>query len=233
MRRFPRGMSLLEAAVVLAIVGGMTALGINTLSGLRSNGESTGEAQKLLVMLRDARVLSTVTGVRHGIYWGGPKDVVSNGANGLPDLRNTLATFRKPTLATMSSDYVPGQDIILNRRLLPRMANDPLQALLQLNLMQNNPYASLRIVFNQEGEPTVSLNSGGVSTLLNFPNNGPLVFTLRNPTIDQRSRSTTGVTNAVTDLNPTERCLALERTGDAKIISRKQCVPSTVTFANP
>lgn len=215
MRRYARGMNLIEVSIVLAIVGGMTAMGISTLGSLRESGESRGEAQKLLVSLRDARTLSIVTGVRHGIYYGGNQDTAYNAAGRTFDLRNTVATFRKPSVQANASIFQPGADIILSQRYLPHAPGTPQNGLMVLSLMNSGNASSFVVLFDQEGQPYISL----AGTPVQFPASGPLVFSMRKVTPSTKLTTRTNTQ----DIAPAEFCLALERTGDAKLVPRKLC----------
>lgn len=218
MKRFDRGMSLLEITVVLAVTAILTTLAVASFGNLREHGEVAGEGHKLLVLLRNARTLSIVTGVRHGVYIGGAADALNNGSSG-PDLRNHMAPFRKPGIGDTSNDFNPEQDIILERRVMPQVTTDegnPLP-LLQFRMLRGSPGGSIRIVFNEDGIPTLNLATGGSSSVVPFPNEGtdPHYLILRST---RRNSSDTTF-----DKDETRRCVSLEPGGEVRMLPRDNC----------
>lgn len=215
-RHMLRGLTMVEVAITVAIVGGLTAMGVSTFNSLQNNGQTNGEAQKLMSMMRNARTLSIVTGVRHGVFVGGAS--TSSPTAGTADLRNRLVSFRKKAIGNNSTDFLPGTDIILSQREMPHRAGNSADALLQFSLASNTTGNSFYVLYDEDGRPSLSLVSGSENTAVPFTN-GCVRLRMSKPSL--RTADTTLTAPSTT--NPTERCLELSDSGEVKIIAKADC----------
>lgn len=211
-----RGMTMVEVAITVAIVGGITAMGVSTFNSLQNNGQTNGEAQKLMSMMRNARTLSIVTGVRHGVYVGGASG--STPTAGTPDFRNRLISFRKKAIGSNSTQFLPGTDIVLSQRELPHLAGDSTAASMQFSLASHSTGNHFYVLYDEDGRPSLNLVSGGENTPVPFVN-GCVRLRMAKPSTRTQDANLTANTFA----NPTERCMELSDSGEVKIIPKEDC----------
>lgn len=210
----PRGITLLEIMVVVAIVGAMTAMASAAMTELKYVGQSREETRAVVTMLRNARMMAITSGLRHGVYIGGPNDAWNNGSAGTRDLRNRIVIFRRPnafSAAAQTNDFVPGEDVILAEHQMPTSGPPPGMPMLNNNYIFN-ANVSVRFTFNPEtGVPSLVIGAGGGLGVTPFPNQGGI-----NRHVMRFSHVLKNV--AAPGVNPTTRCVEVQEDGSVRVL---------------
>jgi prepilin-type N-terminal cleavage/methylation domain-containing protein len=228
-----RGMTLLEAMVVVSIVGMLSAMAGLSFFRLRSIGRSREATRLVLSYLRDARLRAVTSGVPHGVYISTIPDPVFGLGPGSP--AGQMLLYRKPTPVAPNAFFEPATDIevtrspILDRGQSVGRAGAPVPGVeagqigvLELTFDAGGGYAplnngeALQVSYDADGRPTIHHLAAGqndLTAIVQASAQRRFVIRLR----DARDDNPAGLLGMP---NASSRCAEVLITGTTRSLSR-------------